>query len=98
MRTSLASGVGSGVLAEHRVVTGEGDLDALLGDADALDRHSRRELRDRDGEVRQVPQGGGRYPAGVNDLDVDLVPARLGDLGHGRVAERAEADGRLHLI
>ena len=46
----------------------------------------------------RFPRAEAGIPPASNDLDVDLVPAGLGDLGHGRVAERAEADGRLHLI
>src|SRR5215471_7680567 len=81
-------------LAQGGVRARRGDLEALLRDADALDRHPGRKLRDVDVEV-QAAEYRGRYPARVDDLDVDPAGTRLGDLGGGRLAERAEIEARL---
>src|ERR1044071_3281159 len=69
------------LLAQRGVLAGGGDPESLLRDADALDFHPGRQLRDAEGEVRQVAEDVGRYPGEVGDLDVDLVVADLGALG-----------------
>src|SRR5579859_6051650 len=86
------------VLADRDVAAGRGDHESLLRDADALDRHSVRELGNRDGEIHQAAQHLGRYPARVNNVDIDLIRPCLGDLSGGRVADRAYVDGRLDLV
>src|SRR5580658_6699150 len=86
------------VLADRDVAAGRGDHEPLLRDADALDRHSGRELGDRDSEIHEAAENRGRYPARVDDLDGDLVRSRLSDLSGSRVAEGADADGRLDLV
>src|SRR6476661_2123406 len=86
------------LLAQRGVLAGGGDPEPLLRDADALDLHPGRELRDAEGEVRQAAEDLGRHPAEVGDLDVDLVVADLGDLGRGIAAEAQDVDGRLELV
>src|SRR6185437_10400059 len=86
------------LLAQRGVLAGGGDPEPLLRDADALDLHPGRQLRDAEGEVRQAAEDVGRHSAEVGDLDVDLVAADLGDLGRGIAAEAQDVDGRLELV
>src|ERR1700749_2348072 len=79
-------------LAQGGVRARGGDLEPLLGDADVLDRHPGRELRDADGEVHQVAEDVGWHPGEVGDLDDDLVVADLGDLGGSVAAETQDVD------
>src|ERR1051325_3003672 len=86
------------LLAQRGVLAGGGDPEPLLRDADALDLHPGRQLRDAEGEVRQAAEDVGRHAVEVGDLDVDLVVADLGDLRRGVGAETQDVDGRLELV
>src|ERR1700749_1598324 len=76
-------------LAQGGVRARRGDLEPLLGDADVLDRHPRRKLRDDVLEEDEGAEGVARQVAEVGAPDVELVAADLGD-GEGGIAVEAQ--------
>src|SRR5689334_48665 len=86
------------LLAKGGVMPRGRDAQALGRDADLLDLHPGRQLRDGDGEVHQVAEQVGRQPVRVDELDVDLAGAHLGHLEHDVAADDVQVDVGLHPV